>query len=194
MLQPSLFLFLLILLSACGGTKKTQNGGIVGCTHEVVVVDRTGLDGCGMQLRLPNGNHWVVVENKTGKSLSVGERWLIGAEAVTDYVSVCMAEQAAVIIHCQEKISLDCSKLRDPFSIPWLRQRLGDWQPNTITKVAYKADYLLLIATDKENMLYTCQGDLWCQGKGPKWAECLAEYQGNFGKGQIIYQGEGQID
>lgn len=194
MLQPSLFLFLLILLSACGGAKKTQISVEVDCLHEVVVVDRTGLDGCGLQLRLPNGNHWIVVENKTDKSFKVGERWIIGAEAVTDYMSSCMAEQAAVIIHCQEKIALDCSKMRDPFSIPWLKQQLGNWQPNTITKVAFKDDFLLLIATDRENRLYTCQGDLWCQGKGAEWTSCLSQYQGNFGKGQIIYQGEGQID
>jgi len=194
MLHLRIFIFTLVLILSCTTQKEGKQSANSDCTQEILVIDKTGIDGCGLLLQLPNGEKWMVVENLTGKTFKAGERWQIGYEKISDHMSVCMMEQAAVKVICQEKMMEKCVDERDVFKIPWLNKNMGDWQPDRVSKYPYQSQIMYVIERKTVNYLYNCQGKRLCAGKGSIWQECLAKYQADFGKEAIIYQGEGQID
>lgn len=194
MLQLRFFILTLMLILSCTAQKEGSQTTTRSCNQEVLVIDKSGMDGCGLLLQLPNGDKWLVVENDTDQSFQAGERWKIGYEKVDDYMSSCMMEQAAVKIVCQEKMPAACEDQRDVFKISWLRKKMGDWQPLRVYRYQYQSEVVYLVERAQGNFLFSCRGEQWCAGKGAEWTACLANYKANFGKEAIIYQGEGQID
>lgn len=86
-----LSIFFLFYLSGCNMENRS------GCTHEVTVVDKTGLDGCNLLFQLTNDDmlepvQWAVNEPE----LSAGETYFIDYEEV-DMMSICMVGKTVKI-------------------------------------------------------------------------------------------------
>lgn len=74
------------------------------CTHQGTVVDKTGLDGCGLLIQTSGGKLLLPSEFASGVDQSLikaGAKIRFGYTEV-DGMSICMAEDAIVRIDCLE--------------------------------------------------------------------------------------------
>lgn len=75
------------------------------CTTQGTVVDKTGLDGCGLMIQSSDGKLLLPAEYATGVDQSLikaGAKLRFGFTEIGG-MSICMAEDAIVRIDCLEK-------------------------------------------------------------------------------------------
>ncbi len=95
------------------------------CSLTGTVVDFTGLDGCGLMIRLDNGEVLEPAEMVPGFVLKPGQRVKLSYTDLTDRASICMAGRI-VQIDCITEIPSDtCKALFTWHSIPWI----SSWPP-----------------------------------------------------------------
>jgi len=104
------FLFSISLLK-CGDDAAIESVA-PDCSEPATVVDYTGLDGCGLLLKLSDGKlimpqRLVYIQAPTREEdpiyyyeLKAGENVLIGYRVVEDVATSCMAEQLVAFITC----------------------------------------------------------------------------------------------
>lgn len=86
-----------------GGVTSFTQGGC-GCTYKYrgEVVDRTGLDGCGLMIELDNGKFLEPLKVPNGFTLTAGAVVELDYRVFTTYPSTCMAGELADIVCIRE--------------------------------------------------------------------------------------------
>ena len=105
MKHSKIYLLILALISMAGTCKEQMNQNQECNTHGLVV-DMTGLDGCGLMIQLDNGNRLEVVGlPENAEPLKAGEELWFSYEEAQDMASICMAGKM-VNISCISSRSL----------------------------------------------------------------------------------------
>jgi len=192
-----LFLLLPLLWSAsCNSTKKgtEQTDDITqSCQTPATVKDFTGLDGCSFLLVLDNGDKLLPVKTPEGAfKFKDGQKIAMDYTIMKDYMSVCMAERAAIEITCMEliadtKISKDCVKTDDAGKVEWMRNILAKEGTREVTRYEYKDGWAYYFISGRKNTLYDCRGTEICSVTGKMMNDCVRMVNG-FGKGMNVWK------
>ena len=149
----------LILLTS----SKCQESGP--CSEWAVAVDKTGLDGCGMLLQtsdkllLPFNLAELELDLQDGDSVS------ISYDIIKDAMSICMAEDATVMLRCAVVKSRPlCEPFSEPAEEEWSRQILRTMDPTRITFITTAGQGYYRFEKGTDCRLYTCSGTEVCQG------------------------------
>ncbi|MBN1600774.1 MAG: PKD domain-containing protein, partial [Chitinispirillaceae bacterium] len=95
------------------------------CSLTGTVVDYTGLDGCGLMIRLDDGEILEPAEMVPNFVLKPGHRVMLSYTDLFDRASICMAGRIVRIDCISEIISDTCKALFTWYSIPWI----SSWPP-----------------------------------------------------------------
>lgn len=190
-------LFLVVLISMLGC--KTQSGLKDSCETSGIIKDMAGLDGCGLLIELPNGDLLNPVKLPAGVQLKDQQRISFSYKVLEDMAGICMAEKAQVEITCFKVMPADesgngeCADVTNPFEVEWMDRAIDRYNPNQIIKYRDGKHYFYLFNAITSSYLYDCEGKLICETRNDD-DDCHSQYIRKFGKGKVIWQGEGVWD
>lgn len=174
----------------------------IGCSTHAIVEDLTGLDGCGLILRLDNGEKWLPT-NLADQKVKVEKNNSVyfGYRIIEDGMSNCMAENKMVELTCLQVIGQtggikpgkkECVNTLTPMKVEWLKVAYQKHQPSQIIKHPFRKDsWAYLFRNKKGRHLYTCQGNLVCEAKSNEQNDCVDTYLQYLRDGKIVFQDEG---
>ncbi len=189
-----IFLLATVHLWSCCAPKNASQDD---CNVPGTVRDFSGLDGCGLLIELDNGDLLNPAVLPQGVSLSAGQRISFSYKVLPDQLSVCMSEKAIVEITCLKEFDpghAGCIDTENPFEVPWMDQAFDLHNPVQIIKFSADEEFRYLFRAVGEEWLYDCRGTMICNGKGNSEDPCRKKQIAPFGKGKIIWQGEGVWD
>jgi len=187
------FLAAVLLFVACGSQKNASES----CDTWGTVRDYSGLDGCGFLIELQNGGKLNPVKMPEGFRLKDGQKITFSYSVLTDMMSICMAETELVEITCIHKTKAfvnSCDDTMNPFEVAWMNKAFDRHNPTQILKYHHGDEWAYLFYGIPDSFLYDCRGILICQSHGDASDPCHKDFIGTFGKGKIIWQGEGVWD
>jgi hypothetical protein len=192
------FFLLFLLIFSCKTNRKAEGAG---CSTIGTVKDYAGLDGCGLLIELENGDKLLPAKVKDDFLLKDGQKIRFDYMVLPDMGSVCMAEKAIVEVTCIEVVSesgsggsSQCTDTTNPFAVPWMDKAIDKHNPTEVIKYKNTGEWTYLFSGLPDSFLYDCRGNLLCQTKGDMKDDCHKKYLDGFGKGKIIWQGEGVWD
>ncbi|MCB0522172.1 MAG: hypothetical protein KDD27_24730 [Saprospiraceae bacterium] len=191
-----LFSCLMVFVFGC---KTKQQAAGQDCGEFGIVKDFGDLDGCGLLIELDNGVLLNPAKMAGGFKLKEGQRINFSYKKLPDMASSCMAEKAIVEITCIQEVNdgtsgnNDCVDTENPFAVDWMDKAIDIHNPNQIIKYKKGDGWAYLFRGIPMSFLYDCRGKLICETRS-NHDECYEEYLAKFGKGKIIWQGEGIWD
>ena len=208
MRYPLLYLCLCLLL--CCKTKKevgTPSEGYddkvptIACTTHAIVEDMTGLDGCGLLLRVDNGEKWLPTNLETQEvKLEKNQEVYFGYRPMEDAVSICMAENKIIELTCLQVVGKtggikpgkpECVNTSNPLKVEWIRKMYDKHLPQQIIKYPFrKGDWAYLFKTKTSRYLYDCQGYFICEAAKDAKNDCVDTYLQYLRDGKIVFQDE----
>ena len=161
---------------ACNAQKKLTKSCDIS-----VRVEKSDLDGCDLLLVLPDGRKLLPVNHEEMR-LEDGQNVLISYIEEKDMASICMAEDAIVIVTCWQlegriPAKKECEDIRDPFESSWLSRIMGEIDPVIIEKYNYRDGFVYICKTSSYNYLYDCQGTLLCVYQAGEQQPCRSKTQ-----------------
>jgi len=188
-----IFFATVFLLAGCHCPKNAA----VNCDTLGTVRDYSGLDGCRFLIELQNGDKLNPVKIPEGFRLQDGQKITFSYNVLTDVMSICMAETQMVEITCIHETSEftnACEDTMNPFAVAWMNKAFDRHNPTQILKYRNGEEWAYLFYAIPDSFLYDCHGNLICQSHGDAHDPCHRDYIDTFGKGKIIWQGEGVWD
>lgn len=156
----------LTLLASCKSTKPI---GVDSCAHSGIVIDMTGLDGCGLLIESDGQKLLPLSLPENARPLQKGQHILFDYETVPDAMSICMAESAMVNVTCLTQASdysgANCIEVKNPMDIDWMKRVVTDRRTNQIIRYKYHSKEWAYLFVGSEKYLYDCQGVLLCEKK-----------------------------
>jgi hypothetical protein len=186
---------MLLLVAACKVNHRAANKG---CEVFGIVKDFGDLDGCGLLVALENGDLLNPAKVPPGFSLAAGQRINFSYKTLEGMASICMAEKAIVEITCINEIKdepngTNCVDTENPFAVEWMDNALDLHNPNQVIKYKHGNGWAYLFRGIPMSFLYNCDGTLICETRS-NHDDCHETYLASFGRGKIIWQGEGIWD
>ncbi len=190
-------LLFLALLGALG-CKVNHQAANLACDEFGIVKDFSDLDGCSLLIELENGNLLNPAKVPNGFQLAANQRIRFSYKKLEDMASICMAEKAIVEITCINEIKentaeTSCVDTENPFAVGWMDKALDLHNPNQVIKYKHGNGWAYLFRGIPMSFLYNCDGTLICETRS-NHDDCHENYLATFGRGKIIWQGEGIWD
>ncbi|HFA50942.1 MAG TPA: hypothetical protein ENJ95_18180 [Bacteroidetes bacterium] len=194
--MKKLILFLMLALAlAC----KTKQVLVNECATTGTVKNFAGLDGCQLLIELQNGDLLNPVKLPPKVALKDKQTISFSYKVLPDVMSICMTEKASIEITClnilEEGITAlnGCVDTKNPFEVDWMDKAIDLHNPNQVIKYKDGAKWAYLFRAFPSSYLYTCEGKLICETKNDH-DTCQLNYLSQYGRGKIIWQGEGVWD
>jgi hypothetical protein len=188
---------LLLFFSACSPRQKKANatpdkapGFTIGQWK-----DFSGLDGCRWMLITETGKKYRVVQwpEGTAPRLSEGLQMRFTFQIDTDAMSICMAEDANIIIleyDILKPAKKTCENILDPFRVNWMEALIEEHNPYRITQYRYEDGWAYYLECGAKNLLYDCQGTYLCDVPGRMYNACAELIAGLDGRKVIWVRNE----
>jgi hypothetical protein len=144
-------------------------------------VVKSDLDGCPMFLVLSDGTKLLPVnyqEMKLDEEYDVMISYMVQEDAV----SICMAEDAIVIITCWQLAGRiprkkECEDITEPFKSEWLSEVMKQIDPVIVEKYDYRDGFAYVCKTASYDYIYDCQGTLLCAFETGTQSPCNSKKQ-----------------
>ncbi len=140
------------------------------CQTKATVIDMKNLDGCQFLLQVENGEKWLPMEISDPDFKFQDQQVIFfDYEEVTDYMSICMAENKGVNITCIKASSKAsnlppaCTEVPNLLKTNWIQQIIRDKKIWKITQYKDNSEYVYLFKTNAKSYLYDCKGALICE-------------------------------
>ena len=169
-----LFLVPLFLVLACktkqAATTSDNQPQSETCQTKAIVIDMSKLDGCQFLLQVENGEKWLAMEiSDPDFKFQDKQAILFDYEEVTDYMSVCMAENKGVHITCIKELSkpsnlpLACTEVPNILKTSWIQKVIREKKVWKITQYKDNSEFVYLFKTNSKSYLYDCKGKSICE-------------------------------
>ena len=154
------------VIALLGSCKSTQTiGG--SCAHAGTVIDKTGLDGCGLLIESEGQILLPLSLPEHSRPLQEGQHILFDYEVVPDVMGTCMAESAIVKLTCLTQEPDDsgaaCADVKNPMEVDWMKRIAKERRSNQIVRYKYHETAWAYLFIGSEKYLYDCQGVLLCE-------------------------------
>lgn len=171
-MKKILLLLPLILLFACKTKQSATNTSQTQpptCQTKAVVLDMKNLDGCQFLLQVENGEKWLPMEIADPNfQFHNKQTVLFDYEEVTDYMSICMAENKGVNITCIKELSKApdlpeaCTEVPNILKTAWIQKVIRQRRVFKITQYKDKSQFVYLFKANSKSYLYDCKGKSIC--------------------------------
>ena len=161
------------------------------CEHRAVVIDKSGLDGCTLLLKLEDGSEMLPVNLGDFRlNLAAGDEVTITYQLVEDGMSICMAQDAMISLECIQlttNASADCEPVIDPFEVQWMKAEIRNSDPVRIEEhTVDERVFVHFLGQQRARRVFTCSGILICES-GDSQLDYCDTFQGNEGSIRVVY-------
>ena len=170
-----LYVLVILGLAVILSASKCQTEGP--CDEWAIATDRTSLDGCGMLLQTEDRLLLAANLGDLELDLQDGDSVSISYDVIEDAMSICMAEDATVMLRCAVVLSqAPCEPFREPGQEDWSRELLRTMDPTRISFITTAGQAYYRFEKGTDCRLYTCSGREVCRGTCDENDACVTYF------------------